>query len=241
VGTPYEGKFFQFKLLFCHQYPVVAPRGFFLTKIYHPNVDMSTGAICVNTLKKDWTSATTLSHVLSVIRCLLIVPFPESSLNDQAGRLFMESYTEYYKRSKLMADVHGRSTSYFAHHAIQQQQNSNNEAVAENSSATKLIHKQSSSGSINNHYRSLSSSSSSDNPLQLSSSNAQNKVPTSPSSCPRGVLNNKNGCANDSSNPASDMLKMGSIGSGAGVGNRNRSNSKTLSTNKQKSKSLKRL
>ena len=69
---------------------------------------MSTGAICVNTLKKDWTPETTFAHVLSVIRCLLIIPFPESSLNDEAGKLFMDSYTEYAKRAKLMADVHGR-------------------------------------------------------------------------------------------------------------------------------------
>lgn len=70
---------------------------------------MANGAICVNTLKKDWTADTTFSHVLSVIRCLLIVPFPESSLNDEAGKLFMESYQEYAKRAKLMADIHGRS------------------------------------------------------------------------------------------------------------------------------------
>jgi len=75
---------------------------------------MSTGAICVNTLKKDWTSETTLTHVLAVIRCLLIVPFPESSLNDEAGKLFMESYNEYSKRARLMADVHGRSSSLAA-------------------------------------------------------------------------------------------------------------------------------
>jgi len=65
----------------------------------------------VNTLKKDWTAETTLSHVMAVIRCLLIVPFPESSLNDEAGKLFMESYEEYSKRARLMADVHGRSVS----------------------------------------------------------------------------------------------------------------------------------
>ncbi len=82
-----------------------------MTKIYHPNVDMSTGAICVNTLKKDWTAATTFTHVLSVIRCLLIIPFPESSLNDEAGKLFMESYDEYSKRALLMADVHGRPSA----------------------------------------------------------------------------------------------------------------------------------
>jgi ubiquitin-conjugating enzyme E2 S len=109
VGTPYEGKYFVLKLVFGHEFPSSPPRGFFLTKMYHPNVDMSSGAICVNTLKKDWTVQTTLSHVLNVIRCLLIVPFPESSLNDEAGRLFMESYDEYSKRARLMADVHGRN------------------------------------------------------------------------------------------------------------------------------------
>lgn len=112
IGTPYASRFYQIKLALPADFPHSPPRGFFLTKIYHPNVDMSTGAICVNTLKKDWTSAVTISHVLSVIRCLLIVPFPESSLNDEAGKLFMESYEEYARRAKLMANVHGRPRSY---------------------------------------------------------------------------------------------------------------------------------
>lgn len=111
TGTPYENKFFLLKLVFSQDFPSTPPRGFFLTKIYHPNVDMTTGAICVNTLKKDWTSETTVAHVLAVIRCLLIIPFPESSLNDEAGKMFMESYQEYSKRARLMADVHGRPMS----------------------------------------------------------------------------------------------------------------------------------
>merc|ERR1712146_385353 len=49
---------------------------------------------------------TTLKHVLQVIRCLLIVPFPESSLNDEAGKLFMESYEEFARRARIMTDVH---------------------------------------------------------------------------------------------------------------------------------------
>lgn len=83
VGTPFEGHFFSLKLVLSADFPSSPPRGFFLTKIYHPNVNPQTGDICVNTLKKDWTASTTISHVLSVIRCLLIVPFPESSLNDE--------------------------------------------------------------------------------------------------------------------------------------------------------------
>ncbi len=41
-----------------------------------------------------------------VIRCLLIVPFPESSLNDEAGKQFMESYDDYAKRARLLTSVH---------------------------------------------------------------------------------------------------------------------------------------
>ena len=51
----------------------------------------------------------TLSHVLQVIRCLLIVPFPESSLNDEAGKLFMTSYNEYASRARLYTDLHALS------------------------------------------------------------------------------------------------------------------------------------
>ena len=111
TGTPYEGKYFLLKLVCSQEFPSSPPRGFFLTKLYHPNIDPASGAICVNTLKKDWTPDTSISHVLAVIRCLMIVPFPESSLNDEAGKLFMESYDEFAKRARLMADVHGRSVS----------------------------------------------------------------------------------------------------------------------------------
>ena len=104
-GTPYHGGSFQVKLVLGEDYPSAPPRGFFLTKIYHPNVSTA-GEICVNTLKRDWKPDTGICHVLQVIRCLLIVPFPESSLNDEAGKLFMESYDEYAKRAKVMTEIH---------------------------------------------------------------------------------------------------------------------------------------
>ena len=44
--------------------------------------------------------------MFQVIRCLLIVPFPESSLNDEAGKLFMESYEEFFRRARIMTQVH---------------------------------------------------------------------------------------------------------------------------------------
>jgi ubiquitin-conjugating enzyme E2 S len=107
--TPFYGGKFRLKLIISEEYPNVPPKGYFLTKIFHPNV-ANNGDICVNTLKKDWSPQVTLKHILQVIRCLLIIPFPESSLNDEAGKLFMESYDEYSARAKIMTEVHAMAS-----------------------------------------------------------------------------------------------------------------------------------
>lgn len=132
ADTPYAGKFFLLRIAAGAAFPSVPPAVHFLTKVYHPNVDPVTGAVCVNTLKKDWKSTHTLSHVLAVIRCLLIVPFPESSLNEDAGRLLMESYDEYCNRARLHADVHGRVQSI----ARKQQSESGGISTSSSSSST---------------------------------------------------------------------------------------------------------
>ena len=111
ADTPYVGKFYLMRFTFGPEFPSTPPTAHFLTKVYHPNVDATSGAICVNTLKRDWKAEHSMKHCLAVIRCLLLEPFPESSLNEDAGKLFMESYEEYCKRARLHADVHGRAKS----------------------------------------------------------------------------------------------------------------------------------
>ena len=41
---------------------------------------------------------------------MLIEPFPESSLNDEAGKLFMENYDEFFWWAWLMSSIHGMKT-----------------------------------------------------------------------------------------------------------------------------------
>ena len=107
AATPFESGVYKVKLSLPSDFPHAPPKGFFLTKIYHPNVSKS-GEICVNTLKKDWRSDLGIGHVLQVIRCLLINPFPESALNDEAGKLFMEDYDEYFRKAQMMTEVHAQ-------------------------------------------------------------------------------------------------------------------------------------
>jgi len=107
VGTPFEGGVFRIKLCLGADFPNSPPKGYFITKVFHPNVSEA-GEICVNTLKKDWKPSHGLEHVLMVIRCLLVFPNAESALNAEAGKLLLEQYEEFAKRAQLMTKIHAR-------------------------------------------------------------------------------------------------------------------------------------
>lgn len=47
-------------------YPRSPPKASFRTKIWHPNVDEGTGAVCVDMLKRDWKADLTVRDVLIV-------------------------------------------------------------------------------------------------------------------------------------------------------------------------------
>ncbi|EIE20518.1 hypothetical protein COCSUDRAFT_30660 [Coccomyxa subellipsoidea C-169] len=107
VGTPYEGGVFRMKLVLGADFPSAPPKGWFLTKLFHPNVSKE-GDICVNVLKRDWKEDMGLRHVLVIVRCLLIEPFPESALNEEAGKLLLENYEDFAKHARLMTSIHAQ-------------------------------------------------------------------------------------------------------------------------------------
>lgn len=107
-GTPYSGGVFRVKLVLGKDFPSAPPKGYFITKIFHPNVAKN-GEICVNTLKKDWKPDLGIKHILLTIKCLLIVPNPESALNEEAGKLLLEQYEDYSQRAKMMTEIHAQA------------------------------------------------------------------------------------------------------------------------------------
>ena len=42
------------------------------------------------------------------MKCLLIVPNPESALNEEAGKLLLEKYDDYSKRAQWWTDIHAK-------------------------------------------------------------------------------------------------------------------------------------
>ena len=105
-GTPYSQGMWKLHLRMPHDYPQNPPKATFKTRIYHPNVEENTGAVCLDTLKKDWQPKLTLKDILVTISCLLIHPNPDSALNSDAGALLQEDYDAFAKKARLMTSIH---------------------------------------------------------------------------------------------------------------------------------------
>ncbi|KAE8355536.1 ubiquitin-conjugating enzyme/RWD-like protein [Aspergillus coremiiformis] len=105
-GTPYSHGLWRVHLKMPDDYPKSPPKATFKTRIWHPNVEELTGAVCVDTLKRDWKATLTLKDVLVTISCLLIYPNPDSALNSTAGALLQENYEAFARQAKLMTSIH---------------------------------------------------------------------------------------------------------------------------------------
>ncbi|KAH6667971.1 ubiquitin-conjugating enzyme/RWD-like protein [Halenospora varia] len=85
-GTLYEGGIFHLKIILGIDYPVIPSKCWFLTKVYHPNIDEN-GAICMDLLGQDWSPICSVPVLLQGILSMLADPNPEDPVNLEAGSL----------------------------------------------------------------------------------------------------------------------------------------------------------
>ncbi|CAD7964094.1 unnamed protein product [Amoebophrya sp. A120] len=85
--TPYAKGKFHVRLQIPATYPMAAPKVWFKTKIFHPNVHFGTGELCLDVLKTDWSPMWGLAAILRAIVALLVTPNADSPLNCDAGNL----------------------------------------------------------------------------------------------------------------------------------------------------------
>jgi len=83
-GSPYENGKFKLELFLPDEYPMVAPKVRFLTKIYHPNIDRL-GRICLDVLKNNWSPALQIRTILLSIQALLSSPNPDDPLANEVA------------------------------------------------------------------------------------------------------------------------------------------------------------
>eukprot|EP01054_Gregarina_sp_Poly1_P011422 Gregarina_sp_Poly_1__11421@NODE_975_length_5501_cov_78_097902_g681_i1_p3_GENE_NODE_975_length_5501_cov_78_097902_g681_i1NODE_975_length_5501_cov_78_097902_g681_i1_p3_ORF_typecomplete_len158_score7_34UQ_con/PF00179_26/1e43ProkE2_B/PF14461_6/1_1e07RWD/PF05773_22/0_009ProkE2_A/PF14457_6/0_2_NODE_975_length_5501_cov_78_097902_g681_i127523225 len=102
VDTPYTGGKFKLKIRCPSDYPMLPPNIQFLTPIFHPNVHWTTGEICLDVLKSNWTPAWTLQFVCRALIALMCDPNADSPLNCDAGNLVRSGDLRgYYSLAKM--------------------------------------------------------------------------------------------------------------------------------------------
>ncbi|KAF8894437.1 ubiquitin-conjugating enzyme/RWD-like protein [Infundibulicybe gibba] len=88
VGTIYSGLTFRISISFPPNYPYVAPTIKFDTPCYHPNVDITGGAICLDILQDKWSAVYSVQTILLSLQSLLGEPNNASPLNPEAAGLW---------------------------------------------------------------------------------------------------------------------------------------------------------
>lgn len=103
--SPFEGGVFHLRIMCPSNYPFGAPKIWFKTKCFHPNVHWETGELCLDVLKTEWSPAWSLTAVLRAIIAVLSDPNADSPLNCDAGNLIRNGDMRGFKSMAKMYTI----------------------------------------------------------------------------------------------------------------------------------------
>ena len=99
TDSPYVNGIFKLEIHFPSDYPFKAPKVLFKTKVYHPNIS-SSGNICLDILKNQWSPALTIGKVLLSISSLLTDANPKDPLMPEIANEYISNRAAYEQKAR---------------------------------------------------------------------------------------------------------------------------------------------
>ena len=103
--TPYAGGVFFLNIYFPSDYPFKPPKINFKTKIYHCNIN-SSGGICLDILKDQWSPALTITKVLLSICSLLSDCNPDDPLVPDIANIYRSNKSKHDSNAREWTTLH---------------------------------------------------------------------------------------------------------------------------------------
>lgn len=132
--SPYTGGTWKIHVTLPTEYPYKSPSIGFCNKVFHPNVDVKSGSVCVDVLNQTWSPmfgndchsyscelaadrvCPDLVNIFSVfLPQLLMYPNAHDPLNGEAGALYIQDREAYHKRVRW-GSVHSGLRCCLPHH-----------------------------------------------------------------------------------------------------------------------------
>ncbi|EGV66084.1 hypothetical protein CANTEDRAFT_112946 [Yamadazyma tenuis ATCC 10573] len=97
--TPYKGGTWRVRVELPDQYPIKSPSIGFINKIFHPNIDESSGSVCLDVINQTWSPMFGLLNVFeNFLPHLLRYANPSDPLNTDASNLMSRDEQLYTQK-----------------------------------------------------------------------------------------------------------------------------------------------
>ncbi|EDO16410.1 hypothetical protein Kpol_1030p18 [Vanderwaltozyma polyspora DSM 70294] len=111
--TPYENGCWRLHVELPDNYPYKSPSIGFVNKIFHPNIDIASGSICLDVINSTWSPLYDLLNIVEwMIPGLLKEPNGSDPLNNEAAGLQLHDKTLYEQKIKEYIDKYATSEKY---------------------------------------------------------------------------------------------------------------------------------